>query len=108
AWSDGPLLLSGASATGRAVLAVQAMGADLAHVGSPSIATEEANAQPEYKRMIVEGGAEDIVTSSLFTGVSGNYLAPSIRAAGLDPDRLERGDVSDMNFSDASSRPKAW
>ena len=107
-WFDGPLLLSGAIATGRAVLAVQAMGADLAYVGSPFIATEEANALPEYKRMIVESGAEDIVTSSLFTGVSGNYLAPSIRAAGLDPDRLERGDVSDMNFSDASSRPKAW
>ncbi|MDF3854432.1 NAD(P)H-dependent flavin oxidoreductase [Paracoccus sp. P2] len=107
-WFDGPLLLSGAIATGRAVLAAQAMGADLAYVGSPFIATEEANAQPEYKRMIVDCGAEDVVTSSLFTGVSGNYLAPSIRAAGLDPARLERGDVSDMNFADASSRPKAW
>ncbi|QFG38554.1 nitronate monooxygenase [Paracoccus pantotrophus] len=107
-WFDGPLLLSGAIATGRAVLAAQAMGADLAYVGSPFIATEEANAQPEYKRMIVDCGAEDVVTSSLFTGVSGNYLAPSIRAAGLDPARLERGDVSDMNFAEASSRPKAW
>ncbi|KRW96970.1 nitronate monooxygenase family protein [Paracoccus sp. MKU1] len=107
-WFDGPLLLSGAIATGRAVLAAQAMGADLAYVGSPFIATEEANAQPEYKRMIVDCGAEDVVTSSLFTGVSGNYLAPSIRAAGLDPASLERGDVSDMNFADASSRPKAW
>ncbi|WP_199259664.1 NAD(P)H-dependent flavin oxidoreductase [Paracoccus binzhouensis] len=108
AWFAGPLLLSGAIATGRAVLAAQAMGADLAYVGSPFIATEEANAPAEYKRMIVDSGAEDVVTSSLFTGVSGNYLAPSIRAAGLDPDRLERGDVSDMSFDENSPRPKAW
>ena len=105
-WFDGPLLLSGAIATGRAVLAAQVMGADLAYVGSPFIATDEANAQPDYKRMIVESGAMDIVTSSLFTGVSGNYLAPSIRNAGLDPDNLEKADASAMDFN--SAKPKAW
>ena len=93
-WFNGPLLLSGAIATGRAVLAAQVMGADLAYIGSPFIATDEANAQPDYKRMIVDSGAMDIVTSSLFTGVSGNYLAPSIRNAGLDPD-----DVREVPFS---------
>lgn len=110
AWFDGPLLLSGAIATGRAVLAAQAMGADLAYVGSPFIATSEANAPPEYKRMITESGAEDIVTSSLFTGVSGNYLAPSIRAAGLDPDNLATADATTMDFDKATSggKPKAW
>ncbi|KGJ05716.1 nitronate monooxygenase [Paracoccus halophilus] len=105
-WFDGPLLLSGAISTGRAVLAAQVMGADLAYIGSPFIATNEANAQPEYKRMIVESGAMDIVTSSLFTGVSGNYLAPSIRNAGLDPDNLEKADPSSMDFHGA--KPKAW
>lgn len=110
AWFDGPLLLSGAIATGRAVLAARAMGADLAYVGSPFIATSEANALPEYKRMITESGAEDIVTSSLFTGVSGNYLAPSIRAAGLDPDNLATADATTMDFDKATSggKPKAW
>lgn len=107
-WFDGPLLLSGSIATGRAVLAAQAMGADLAYIGSPFIATEEANAQPEYKQMICEAGAMDIVTSSLFTGVSGNYLAPSIRNAGLDPDNLDSADTSAMNFSQGSSKAKAW
>ncbi|TRW99359.1 nitronate monooxygenase [Paracoccus sp. M683] len=107
-WFDGPLLLSGAIATGRAVLAARAMGADLAYIGSPFIATTEANAQPEYKQMIVDSGAMDIVTSSLFTGVSGNYLAPSIRNAGLNPDDLEHADVSTMNFAQGSSKPKAW
>ena len=106
AWFNGPLLLSGAIATGRAVLAAQVMGADLAYIGSPFIATNEANAQPDYKRMIVESGAMDIVTSSLFTGVSGNYLAPSIRNAGLDPDDLEHADASAMDFE--SAKPKAW
>ena len=105
-WFDGPLLLSGAIATGRAVLAAQVMGADLAYIGSPFIATDEANAQPDYKRMIVDSGAMDIVTSSLFTGVSGNYLAPSIRNAGLDPDDLEHADASAMDFE--SAKPKAW
>lgn len=107
-WFDGPLLLSGSIATGRAVLAAQAMGADLAYIGSPFIATEEANAQPEYKQMICEAGAMDIVTSSLFTGVSGNYLAPSIRNAGLDPDDLDSADTSAMNFSQGASKAKAW
>ncbi|MFV0299748.1 MAG: NAD(P)H-dependent flavin oxidoreductase [Paracoccus sp. (in: a-proteobacteria)] len=107
-WFDGPLLLSGAIATGRAILAARAMGADLAYIGSPFIATEEANAQADYKRMIVESGAMDIVTSSLFTGVSGNYLAPSIREAGLDPDALAHADASSMNFGEGSSKPKAW
>ncbi|MFV0386899.1 NAD(P)H-dependent flavin oxidoreductase [Paracoccus sp. (in: a-proteobacteria)] len=107
-WFDGPLLLSGSIATGRAILAAQAMGADLAYIGSPFIATTEANAQPEYKQMIVESGAMDIVTSSLFTGVSGNYLAPSIRNAGLDPEALAHADASSMDFSQGSSKPKAW
>ena len=107
-WWDGPLLLSGSIATGGAVLAARAMGADMAYVGSPFIATEEANAQADYKRMIVESGAMDIVTSSLFTGVSGNYLAPSIRRAGLDPDALPEADPSAMNFGQGSAKPKAW
>ncbi len=107
-WFDGPLLLSGAIATGRAVLAAQAMGADLAYIGSPFIATIEANATPDYKQMIVDSGAMDIVTSSLFTGVSGNYLAPSIRAAGMDPDALDRADPSSMNFGSGSAKAKAW
>ena len=107
-WFDGPLLLSGAIATGRAVLAAQVMGADLAYIGSPFIATTEANAAEDYKQMIVNGGAMDIVTSSLFTGVSGNYLAPSIRAAGLDPDNLDSADASSMNFGGATSKAKAW
>ncbi len=107
-WFDGPLLLSGSIATGGAVLAAQAMGADLAYIGSPFIATEEANAVADYKQMIVDGGAEDIVTSSLFTGVSGNYLKPSIAAAGMDPDTLDSADATSMNFAGGSSKPKAW
>ncbi|WP_410219086.1 NAD(P)H-dependent flavin oxidoreductase [Paracoccus sp. (in: a-proteobacteria)] len=107
-WFDGPLLLSGSIATGRAVLAAQVMGADLAYIGSPFIATDEANADAAYKQMIVDGGAMDIVTSSLFTGVSGNYLAPSIRNAGLDPDNLAQADASAMNFGQGSSKAKAW
>ncbi|MEB2336954.1 MAG: nitronate monooxygenase family protein, partial [Burkholderiales bacterium] len=88
AWFDGPLLLSGAIATGRSVLAAQAIGADLAYIGSAFIATKEARADEAYKRMIVECSAEDIVYTNLFTGVLGNYLKPSIRNAGLDPDNL--------------------
>ncbi len=107
-WFNGPLLLGGSIATGGAVLAAQAMGADLAYIGSPFIATEEANAVPAYKQMIADSNAEDIVTSSLFTGVSGNYLKPSIAAAGMDPDALEVADVKSMNFADGSSKPKAW
>lgn len=107
-WFDGPLLLSGAIATGDALLAARIMGADLGYIGSPFIATHEANAQPAYKQMIVESGAEDIVTSSLFTGVSGNYLKSSITRAGLDPDNLPSADASSMNFGQGSSKPKAW
>lgn len=108
AWFDGPLLLSGSIATGRAILAARAMGADLAYIGSPFIATDEANAQPDYKQMIVDCGAQDIVNSSLFTGVHGNYLAPSIKAAGMDPQDLPDGDVSKMNFKEGESKAKAW
>ncbi|KZY51512.1 nitronate monooxygenase [Sulfitobacter sp. KE29] len=107
-WFDGPLLLSGALATGEGLLAARAMGADLGYMGSAFIATREANAVPGYKDMIVSGGADDIVTSSLFTGVSGNYLRPSIVAAGLDPDNLPSADASSMNFGSGSSKPKAW
>jgi nitronate monooxygenase len=107
-WFAGPLLLSGAIASGQSLLAARAIGADFGYMGSPFIATHEANAVPGYKRMIVQSGAEDIVTSSLFTGVSGNYLKPSVIAAGLDADNLPEADVSTMNFSTGSSRPKAW
>ncbi|MFG6518486.1 NAD(P)H-dependent flavin oxidoreductase [Sulfitobacter sp. 1A13496] len=107
-WFEGPLLLSGALATGEGLLAARAMGADLGYMGSAFIATREANAVPGYKDMIVSGGADDIVTSSLFTGVSGNYLRPSIEAAGLDPDNLPSADASSMNFGSGSSKPKAW
>jgi nitronate monooxygenase len=108
-WFDGPLALSGAIANGGAVLAAQAMGADLAYVGSAFIATEEARAAQAYKQAIVDGAAEDIVGSSLFTGVYGNYLRPSIVASGLDPDNLPEGDVRTMNFgSGEGSKAKAW
>jgi nitronate monooxygenase len=106
-WFDGPLLLSGAIATGRAVLAAQAMGADLAYIGSPFIATHEANATEAYKQGIVEGRASDIVYSNLFTGIHGNYLRKSIEAAGMDPDNLPQGDVKTMNFESATGA-KAW
>ena len=101
-WFDGPLLLSGAIATGRALLAAQAMGADYGYVGSAFIATHEANAQDEYKNMIVGHGAEDIVYTSYFTGVPGNYLKPSIEAQGLDSAELPERDSSTMNFSSGS------
>jgi nitronate monooxygenase len=106
AFFDGPLLLSGAIATGRAVLAAQAMGADLAYVGSAFIATDEANADVRYKQMIVESTAADVVYTNLFTGVLGNYLKGSIRNAGLDPDHLEESDPTKMNFGAGSV--KAW
>jgi nitronate monooxygenase len=106
-WFDGPLILSGAIATGGAVLAAQAMGADFAYIGSPFIATPEARATEEYKRGIVEGGAADIVTSALFTGVSGNYLRASIVAAGLNPDELPLPGPDAMNFQSATGA-KAW
>jgi nitronate monooxygenase len=105
-WFDGPVALSGSIATGAAVLAAQACGADLAYIGSAFIATEEANAQAGYKQAIVDGRADDIVYSNLFTGVHGNYLKPSVRAAGLDPDNLPDGDVKTMNFHEGST--KAW
>ncbi len=108
-WFDGPLALSGAIANGGAVLAAQAMGADLAYIGSPFIATTEANAVDGYKQGIVEGRAADIVYSNLFTGVHGNYLRGSIVAAGMDPDNLPEGDLSTMSFADGnSSKAKAW
>ena len=109
AWFDGPLLLSGSIANGNAILAAQAMGADLAYIGSPFIATEEANAAAGYKEMIVEGSADDIVYSNLFTGVHGNYLKPSIVASGMDPENLPESDPSQMKFgSGGSSKSKAW
>jgi nitronate monooxygenase len=108
-WFDGPLLLSGAIATGRAVLAAEAMGADLAYVGSAFIATHEANASSEYKTLLTTSGAEDIVYSDLFTGVHGNYLKGSIRAAGLDPDALPARTGNPMDFgSGGNSDAKAW
>ena len=108
-WFDGPVALSGSIATGRAILGAQAMGADLAYMGSAFIATAEANAVQGYKDMIVESSAEDIVYSNLFTGVHGNYLAPSIVKAGLDPDDLPQSDPSKMNFgSGGNQEAKAW
>jgi nitronate monooxygenase len=107
-WFDGPLLLSGAMATGDAVLAAQAMGADLAYLGSAFIATEEARASQEYKHAIVEGSSDDIVYSSLFTGVHGNYLKRSIRNVGLDPDNLPESDPTKMNFGGGEGSKKAW
>ena len=106
-WFDGPLALSGSIATGGAVLAAQAMGADFAYIGSPFIATTEARAEDNYKQGIVEGRAGDIVNSSLFTGISGNYLRPSIVAAGLDPDNLPEAGPEAMSFQ-SSTGAKAW
>ncbi|MGN6582259.1 MAG: NAD(P)H-dependent flavin oxidoreductase, partial [Rhizobiaceae bacterium] len=107
-WFDGPLLLSGAIANGGAILAAEAMGADMAYIGSPFIATTEARAPETYKQMIVDSRAADIVYSNLFTGVHGNYLKASIRAAGMDPDNLPVSDPSTMNFADGPSKAKAW
>jgi len=108
-WFEGPLILSGAIATGDAVLAAQAMGADLGYIGSAFIATDEANAEQGYKQAIVDCGADDIVYSNLFTGVHGNYLRPSIESAGLDPDNLPVSDPTQMNFgSGGNTDAKAW
>ena len=108
-WFDGPVALSGSIAHGASILGAQAMGADLGYMGSAFIATREANAVDGYKQGIVEGRAADIVYSDLFTGVHGNYLAPSIRAAGMDPDNLPKGDISTMNFgSGGNTEAKAW
>ncbi len=106
AWFDGPVALSGAIATGDAVLAAQAMGADFAYIGSAFIATDEARACDAYKQMIVDGSSDDIVYSNLFTGVHGNYLKGSVRSAGLDPDKLPESDPSAMNFG--GDAKKAW
>ena len=109
AWFDGPLALSGSIASGRAILGAQAMGADLAYIGSAFIATKEARADGGYKDMIVASSGEDIVYSNLFTGVHGNYLKPSIAAAGLDPENLPQSDPSKMNFnSGGTMKSKAW
>jgi nitronate monooxygenase len=105
-WFDGPVALSGAIATGSAVLAARALGADFAYIGSAFVATEEARAGADYKQAIVDGCSDDIVYSSLFTGVHGNYLKASIRNAGLDPDKLPESDPSKMNFG--GDRTKAW
>ena len=105
-WFDGPLALSGSIASGGAILAAQAMGADFAYIGSAFIATEEARAVDAYKQAIVECNSDDVVYSNLFTGVHGNYLAPSIRAAGLDPENLPESDPSKMNFG--GDAKKAW
>ncbi|MBW8465202.1 nitronate monooxygenase family protein [Acidovorax sp.] len=105
-WFDGPIALSGSIASGGAVLAAQAMGADFGYIGSAFIATHEARASDAYKQAIVDGNSDDIVYSNLFTGVHGNYLAPSIRAAGMDPDNLPESDPSKMNFG--GDAKKAW
>jgi nitronate monooxygenase len=107
-WFEGPLILSGAIATGHAILAAQAMGADLGYIGSPFIATAEANAAEAYKQGICDGRAADIVYSSLFTGVHGNYLRASIAASGLDPDNLPEGDLKTMDFGGGEASKKAW
>ncbi len=107
-WFSGPLLLSGSISTGKALLASLIMGADLGYIGSPFIATEEANASQDYKKMIVDSSAEDILLSSLFTGVSGNYLKPSIEKAGMDPNNLKEGSANNMNFNPSEDKPKTW
>lgn len=107
-WFDGPLLLSGAISSGDAILAAQAMGADYAYIGSPFIATEEAHAADAYKQGIVDGRAEDIIYSNLFSGVHGNYLRASIEAAGMDPDNLPDGSAGTMSFGADREKPKAW
>ncbi len=107
-WFDGPLALSGSIATGNAVLASLAMGADFAYIGSAFIATHEARASDAYKQAIVDGSSDDIVYSNLFTGVHGNYLKASIRNAGLDPDNLPESDPSKMNFGGGEGSKKAW
>ena len=108
-WFDGPLALSGSMASGDAVLAAQAMGADMGYIGSAFIATKEANADERYKQMIVDSRADDIVYSNLFTGIHGNYLKPSIEAAGMDPNNLPESDPSAMNFgSGGNTDAKAW
>ncbi len=107
-WFDGPLLLSGSIANGRSILSALALGADMAYIGSAFIATQEANAVEAYKRMITECGASDVMHTNLITGVHGNYLKPSLVAAGLDPNNLPTSDVTKMNFGSDREKPKAW
>jgi nitronate monooxygenase len=107
-WFDGPLLLAGAIATGRSILAAQVMGADMAYIGSPFIATHEARAVDAYKQMIVDSTAKDIVYSNFFTGIPGNYLKGSVAAIGMDPDNLPQADPTKMNFEQATGGAKAW
>lgn len=107
-WFDGPVLLSGAISTGNAILAAEAMGADMAYIGTPFVATPEARAIDAYKQMIVESSAKDIVYSNFFTGIPGNYLKPSIAAAGMDPDNLPVADATKMDFDSRDSDVKAW
>jgi len=107
-WFDGPVALSGSIANGRAILAARAMGADFAYIGSAFIATEEARAVEAYKQMIVDSSSADVIYSSKFTGVHGNYLRPSIVAAGMDPDALGDGDPSQMSFGSSESSGKVW
>ncbi|MGV2121918.1 NAD(P)H-dependent flavin oxidoreductase [Agrobacterium vitis] len=107
-WFDGPLLLAGSISTGGAILAAQAAGADMAYIGSPFIATQEARAPDAYKQALVEASATDIVYSNYFTGIHGNYLRSSIVASGLDPDKLPEADPSKMDFGSAVTGAKAW
>ncbi|MBS0466965.1 MAG: nitronate monooxygenase [Proteobacteria bacterium] len=107
-WFDGPLALSGSIAAGRSILSAQVMGADLAYIGSAFIATQEANAVPGHKQMIVDSAAQDIIYTNLITGVHGNYLRPSIVNAGMDPENLPTSDPSKMNFGSNREKPKAW
>ena len=107
-WFDGPVALSGAIANGGAILAAEAMGADLAYIGTPFIATDEARAVDDYKQMIVDSAAADIVYSNFFTGIHGNYLKPSIAKAGMDPENLPEADPSKMNFDEKQTGAKAW
>jgi nitronate monooxygenase len=108
-WFSGPLALSGSMSTGDAVLAAQALGADFGYIGSAFIATTEARASEGYKQCIVDSNSDDIVYSNLFTGVHGNYLKPSVRNAGMDPDNLPESDPSKMNFGGGEgSKAKAW
>lgn len=107
-WFSGPLVLSGCIATGRAIAAARALGADFAYIGSAFIATREANAAEGYKQMIVDSGAADIVYSNYFSGVHGNYLKPSIRNAGMDPENLPQADPTKMNFANTDGKVKAW
>ncbi len=107
-WFNGPLMLSGSISTGKSLMAALILGADLAYVGTPFIATKEANANEKYKDMLIKCNSENIINSSLFTGVSGNYLGPSIAAAGLDVSKLPEASPESMNFDELAKKPKAW